>query len=125
MLEGKERKWAFGLHGMPAILANISAIGVMMLLFWRLEMNQEARYDQNRADYRSDIKDFWETHRQLSKTLAGSIDANTKASNDLSTSIRFALDQMHGDHMKIIQSIGEAHARPAAAAPPPKPGRDG
>ena len=107
MIETMKRtqKWAFGLHGIPALMANASAIAVMMIMFWRMEVNQEARYDQNRTDYRDDIKQFWSEHRALSKEISAAIESNARAVNQMTDSMHSTLAQMHDDHLRIIQRM--------------------
>jgi polyhydroxyalkanoate synthesis regulator phasin len=49
-------KWAFGLTGIPSMLGNMTAVAVIIVMFWNSQSNSEARSREDRAMFRDELQ---------------------------------------------------------------------
>jgi flagellar biosynthesis component FlhA len=100
-------KWAFGLSGMPATLANITAVGLVMIMFWNLQKDSQTQARDDRQMFRdelavmhADSQRKWEAINEnqravinLSAVMKTTADGQQGAMTDLTTAIKTLTDE--------------------------------
>jgi hypothetical protein len=104
---GTPSKWSFGLSGMPATLANLTAVGVLILMFWNLQKDSQTQARDDRTMFREELQIMhgdsqrkWEAIRdnqravvEMAATMRDGGTAQQKAMTDLTGAIKVLTDE--------------------------------